>query len=313
MGRRRLLWQIYPSYLLITVAAIAAAVWYTHGALGDFYREQTFDNLQARAVLFRQCIRVAAGRIREDGLQELVRRLGAATKTRITVVHPGGEVAADSDEMPDRMQNHGDRKEIRDALAGGIGMIIKVSPTLRKRMMYVAIPVHQGNERSGPVVGVVRTALPMTALQGALRTMAFRMVMAGGGIILAAAGLSYVVSRRISRPLVELKHAAERFARGDLKQRVTVPKPATDEIGSLAEAMNTMAGQLDEWIRTIVRERNEKSAVLSSMIEGVFAVDQDERIIHMNRAAGRFMDADPEKAVHRLIHEIVRNPDLLRF
>ena len=65
--------------------------------------------------------------------------------------------------------------------------------------------------------------------------------------------------------------------------------PRTREFASVAESLNTMAEQLDEEIRTLTRERNEREAVLASMIEGVIAVDADERIITVNEAAARLL------------------------
>ena len=57
-----------------------------------------------------------------------------------------------------------------------------------------------------------------------------------------------------------------------------LPAQETEEIGGLAEAMNRMAAQLDERIRTVVRQHNEQEAMLMSMVEGVLAVDTEERI-----------------------------------
>ena len=74
------------------------------------------------------------------------------------------------------------------------------------------------------------------------------------------------MARRLSSPLEEMKQGAQRFAQGDL--RVKVPVPASDELASLAEALNSMAAQLDQRIRTIIRQRQEQDAVLASMVEG---------------------------------------------
>ena len=38
----------------------------------------------------------------------------------------------------------------------------------------------------------------------------------------------------------------------------------------------------------------EQQAVLSSMNEGVLAIDRKERIIHMNRAAAEILEIDPK-------------------
>ena len=68
--------------------------------------------------------------------------------------------------------------------------------------------------------------------------------------------------------------------KGDLEQRLAVT--GSEEIGALAEAMNRMAAQLNERMRTVLRQRNEQEAVLASMVEGVLAVDNGERILRLN-------------------------------
>jgi two-component system phosphate regulon sensor histidine kinase PhoR len=130
-------------------------------------------------------------------------------------------------------------------------------------------------------------------------------------IAVVAALASLIISRRISSPLEKMKLSAERFAAGDLNHRLE--SPGLLEMNTLAEAMNKMAGRLDERIRTIVEQRNEQQAVLSSMIEGVFAVDESERLISMNRSAARLISADPGKVRGKRLQEIVRNSELQRF
>ncbi len=88
-----------------------------------------------------------------------------------------------------------------------------------------------------------------------------------------------------------MKRGAERFARGELDGRL--PSYSGEEMGGLAEAMNQMAAQLDDRIRTVVSQRNEQEAVLASMIEGVLAVDNEERILRINQSAADLLDIDP--------------------
>ena len=69
--------------------------------------------------------------------------------------------------------------------------------------------------------------------------------------------------------------------------------PRTEEFAAVAESLNHMAEELDDQIGTLTRERNEREAVLSSMVEGVLAVDLDERIIAVNAAAAGLIDVEP--------------------
>ena len=108
-----------------------------------------------------------------------------------------------------------------------------------------------------------------------------------------------------------MRQAAERFARGELGFRLIVPD--SDELAGLAEALNQMSQQLQERISTIVRQNNEQRAVLSSMVEGVLAVDNQERVISLNKASGQLLGIDQTQAQGRSLQEVVRNADLRRF
>ena len=81
----------------------------------------------------------------------------------------------------------------------------------------------------------------------------------------------------------------------------------------LAESLNRMAAQLDERIQTILRQQSEHQAVLSSMEEGVMAVDRArhgaERERPLRQPAGRRAD----KLRGRSVYEVLRKPDLLKF
>src|SRR5688500_14157510 len=62
--------------------------------------------------------------------------------------------------------------------------------------------------------------------------------------VLASVLLAIILSRRIAQPLAEVGAAARRVAGGDLAARV--PRPAPDELASLADSFNQMASELEE-------------------------------------------------------------------
>lgn len=117
-----------------------------------------------------------------------------------------------------------------------------------------------------------------------------------------------VILALISRSVKQLRHGAERFAAGDLSQRIAVRGPL--QLAALAESLNTMAGQLADRLATVVRHRNELGAVHGSMVEGVLAIDREQNILSLNRAATGFLSLDPTTTIGRSIYETVRNADL---
>ena len=78
----------------------------------------------------------------------------------------------------------------------------------------------------------------------------------------------------------------------------------------MAGALNEMARQLYDKIATITSQRNELEAVLSSMVEGVVAVDHQGHIVSINKAAADFLKVEPTQAQGRNIEEAIRNVEI---
>ncbi len=274
---------------------------------GELYTDRVTADLEARARLCGKPIGDLLARGQTARVDPLCKELGGATNTRITVVLPSGEVIGDSREKPGDMDNHRERPEIQAALAGVTGQSVRVSPTEQDEQIYVAVPLGP----AGAPTAVVRTSVPVSGLtrtMGIVRGHFFAAALLG---ILCYAALSLVISRRISRPLEQIKAGAARFAAGDLAHRL--PAAGSEEVAAVAGALNRMAGELDERIQTVLRQQNEREAMLSSMEEGVLAIDQIGTILSLNKTCAGLLGGEPERMEGRSIYEVIRKPDLLEF
>src|SRR5262249_8681763 len=79
-----------------------------------------------------------------------------------------------------------------------------------------------------------------------------------------------------------------------------------DEIGTVARAFNTMSERLAEQFRQVEEDRHKLRTVLSGMVEGVIAIDADQRILFANERAGQLLDFPAENVVGRKLWEVVR-------
>ena len=307
MSHRRLLWQIYPAYLLIVVAALGIITVYLSRLLPEFYYNHIADDLRARARLIEQQIFPMLREPDFEGIGELSKILGRNSSTRITIILPDGRVIGESDEDLENMENHGNRPEFKEAIEKGLGRSLRTSDTLDEKMMYVAVPI----EEQGQILAVVRTAIPATAIHRELKKIYNRIFLSALIVAVIAAVLSLVISRNISRPIEQMRDTAQRFASGELELRVPVPKQI--ELAELADSLNEMARQLQRRFETITKQRNESEAILSSMVEGVLAVDSNSHIVSVNQAAANFLDIDASKAQGRNVEEAIRNPDLQKY
>ncbi len=307
MKRKPLFSQLYPSYLLITVFVLIAVSAYASRAIRTSFLDHTASGLKEQALLMIPRILPHLAPPDPAAVDRICKSLSGSARTRLTVILPSGEVIGDSRENPALMDNHAHRPEVSQALRRRAGTAVRFSRTLEKDMMYVALPM----PRSRKLVGIIRTAVNVNAIEGDLNAIQMRFALWGGIVAVLAAGISYIVTRRIARPLEEMRKGAEHFAGGNLGFRLSVP--ATEEMGALARAMNEMAEQLDDRIRTVLHQRNELDAVLSSMLEGVVAVDMDERIIRINESGARMFGKPRSELTGRAIQEVIRNPKFQRF
>jgi len=307
MRQKRLLWQLYPYYLIVIVLSLVAIGWFASHSYKQFSLRQAAANLEVRGRMAR--VRFSEMLLSGDttGVESICGQMAALSAARVTLILPSGKVICDSEEDPSQMNNHADRPEVMEAMKSGRGQAIRYSHTLDQNMIYVAIPI-KGDSR---ILAIMRTSMPITDIEEALAGVYVRILIGGLIIAVVAALISLFASRRMTRQLEEVRLGAVRFAGGELQHKL--PVSPVREIGGVAEAMNTMAAQLHERMQAIIRQRNEQDAVLDSMTEGVLAVDMDERIIGLNRAATRLFQITPEKAHGRTVQEIVRNPALIEF
>jgi two-component system phosphate regulon sensor histidine kinase PhoR len=307
--KKRLLWQLYFWYLLITLLSLLAVTWFTSKAIEGFYLKILASDLENQAKIAEKVIAPYLAPLDSRRIDELCKGLGREISTRLTVILPSGRVIGDSIKNPSEMENHSDRPEIRKALTGASMTLTRYSPTLEENMMYAAIPI----TLNGVIHGVLRTSMPVSFTGGVLRATQIELAV---GILIAAvvvALVSLLVSRRISLPLEEIRRGAELFARGDFRYRLRIDEKHYEEIGVLVQAMNNMAIHLEDRIRTVMQQRNELEAVLSAMTEGVLAVDTEERIIGLNQSASRFFEKNFSEMKGKSIQEMIRNPELQRF
>ncbi len=306
--RRPLVWQLYPSYLILILLALLATGWYASESMRTFFKTQIQKDLfhQAR-FLAPQLLPLLDESDHHTpdnrSIDAFCKQIVLDVPTRLTVILPNGVVAGDSEKDPAAMENHGDRPEIMDAFKGQTGSSIRYSDTLKQKMMYLAIPIEKDS-----IKGVIRVSIALTEIEHELKSLQLKIILGGVVTAILASIVCLVISRRISRPIEIMRQSATRFARGELNHRLVPPN--TVEFAGLAQAMNQMAQELEQRLAAITQQRNETEAVLSSMVEGVVGLDAQEQILHLNKAAAVLLGGHTRQLQGRSIQEVVRNRDL---
>jgi len=237
---------------------------------------------------------------------ELADRLGRDLSARVTVISPSGVVLGDSDldaAALSAVENHAGREEVAAALRGGVGRAARHSTTIGAEMLYVAVPI----DPRQPTRGVVRLAVPLAAVaRGEARV---RPLVIGASLlsVLIAGAAGWLAARRPARRLSEMTRAATEIAAGRMGARA---RPGgDDEVADLAHSLNRMAGQLEERLALLARERSQLRTILDGMVEGVLLLDAAGSIVLANEAFTRIFTAQEPVAGRRLL-ETARVPAL---
>lgn len=240
----------------------------------------------------------------QNELQALISQLASETQMRLTIIDAEGEVLADSERNPKSMLSHANRPELLAASEVGKGVATRESPTLQIDMYYLALQIQSPEGRSA----FVRVAVELDTINervATVRRSLWLLALLFGAI---ATGLTYAIVGRIINPLAQLTDRAQAIASGIDQAPVQVR--SQDEVGLLAEAFNQMQSELGRRFRQL-REKNEQmTTVLSSMDEGIIAIDMDQRIVLANDASKTLLNFATANEVGRPLLEAVRSRPL---
>lgn len=137
-----------------------------------------------------------------------------------------------------------------------------------------------------------------------------RFLTLGAGLATALAwAVAVVLTRRVTRPLRALEHAAGQLALGELDTRL----PTTGifrEFNALARALNQMASRLATRLHAARRSDEAHREVLAAMSEGIVSISSTGRVLGINPAAEYLFGLRNEAATGLLIDELSPHPAL---
>ncbi len=227
-----------------------------------------------------------AGDLAHDGLRArdpnvldpLAHRVAVSAGVRVTFIDPTGVVLGESDEDRTTMDNHATRPEVAAALAGNEGSAIRVSATVQRDLLYVAVPVRDGSQ----IIGVARTALPVTTLESFASRLGGTIALAGALATAVALAVVVLLSRAVTGPIGALTRSAETVAGGG-SARFEAGGP--DETRRLGDALRTMSDRITGERHHAESERDRLAVLIDELGDAIVIADADGDIERANRAA----------------------------
>jgi two-component system phosphate regulon sensor histidine kinase PhoR len=136
-------------------------------------------------------------------------------------------------------------------------------------------------------------------------------LIAGCGVVALAGvvALSASLTRFLSQPLQDLVVATARVGSTDDPPRVSLG--TVREMADLARTFNTMSARLAARFVELEEDRHQLRAILSGMVEGVVALDAEQRVLYVNERARELLELTGPVPDGRRLWEIVRQRPLL--
>jgi two-component system phosphate regulon sensor histidine kinase PhoR len=264
---------------------------------GQHDADQWEGAARARALLLRDAAR---GQSAEQAVQ-LQQRLRAGQGEAGAAVTFLGRDGRPLTDAPD--DDYADRPEVHAARDTGLGSAFRRPPD-GPDAWCVAV---RTDDPAG-AVAYVHLALPRPPpgeyLAGSVRLLWTAVLVAG----LTSLFLALTLARRIADPVRELTRAAESITAGGPGRKVYVA--GRDEIARLARTFNRMSEHLAGQVAQLEEDRQQLRTILSGMVEGVVALDAQERILFANGRAAELLEFDAQASVGRKFWEVVRQRPL---
>lgn len=181
--------------------------------------------------------------VRIAALQAGIVAYSTADNTSVVVVNPAAVAVVTSGGDAVTGEDYGNRPEIKTALSGVTTSGIRDSHTLGEALLYVAVPVLNGDR----TVGAVRIASPAAAIDSKVSGLIQGIGVVAALTLLAAAVMALLVSVTVTRPLHRLRLATRSFAGGDLSTRAS-DASGPGELRELGRDFNLMAARIEQLV-----------------------------------------------------------------
>lgn len=157
---------------------------------------------------------------------------------------------------------------------------------------------------TGETIALLEVRLPSAEIDASVGGLVKRLLLTA--IVLAALAVlaGVILGQQVTGPVSALTDAAERLGHGDFS--TSIPVAGTKEVGKLARTMEDMRNNLVELTGALRRREVEAQAVLSGIVEGVYAVDKARVIRYLNPQAERLLGVAAQEAIGRFCGDVLK-------
>ena len=127
--------------------------------------------------------------------------------------------------------------------------------------------------------------------------------------VLVSVGLGIRYVRKITQPITQLAKITKKISTGSYPRRIYASTEG--EVQELSENFNTMSERLESAVSELQDNNTKMKSILTSMLNGVIALDNENKIILVNPVAEKIFKINSEVIKGKHILEVIRNEKLV--
>lgn len=254
--------RIFRSICLVALTVFVASVFLIMGLLYEYFSDAMQAQLKMQTDL-------AAQGVTNEGIAYFHDL--KVTNYRISLIDMNGNVLYDSASDIAKMENHLEREEIQQAIIKGYGESRRYSATLTERSLYCAQKLDDG------------TILRLSISQRSIFTLLLGMVQPVCIVFLIALVLSIVLAKQVSQKIVKPINEI------DLDNPLS--NEEYDELSPFLRRIDSQQKQMRAQKAELAQKSDELDTIIGSMNEGMILLNSKGKIISINSAAKKLLDA----------------------
>ena len=195
-----------------------------------------------------------------------------------------------------------DHPEVMQAIEEGTGYHEEYSSILGQKFAYFAKVF---DFHGKPYI--LRTAFPYKYVSDLSWDFEIGFLILSSGALLLFSMMTWFIIHRLTSPIDQIITAIKPYQEG---RQMTIPEiklgsiSPEDDFGRLASTLNSLSFKVQNHIDSLIKERNEKAAILESLIEGVVAVDQDMKMTYANNMAAKLLGFEIDHLLGKSFNEV---------
>ena len=255
--------KIFRSSLLTAMIVLLASIFLIMGILHGIFENQLEDQLQKETAF-------VATAIENEGISYFDNL--SKDGDRVTLIDKDGTVLADSQVDVSKLENHGDREEVKQAETEGRGQSVRYSSTMTEKTVYYAQKLDNGQ------------ILRISADQFTIVTILLGISQPIAIVLIAAIVLSLILSMNVAKHIVEPIN--------DLDIDDPMENTVYDELSPLLRKIAHQNSTIEEQLKEARQKQEEFRIITDNMSEGFIVIDNQMKILTYNAAALKLFGAE---------------------